>query len=825
MNTPHENCDGALWDLGDGRTMTTYDISRTPIVYEKSGTYTIRLTASLDGGCTDDYSVQVQVHGSQGYDVELNEAICQGETYTYQGKTYSSSGVYDICSPLEDGSWIRTKLTLQVLTKKTTDLSARICEGEIYTANNFHESKSGTYTQSFLTANGCDSVVTLNLSVDRPDTTLLTAKICEGSSYNGYGFSTSKAGTHTRYLRNCYGCDSTVILNLSVHPVYAFQENRTIVGDTSFTWHGQTISQGGAFFKRYTSSGGCDSTYTLQVRKRSEVIEEFDTLCTCPSTYTYQNQVFSLAPLQSGPFPMDYVLQYVDRQSCKQYKKFLHIVGDRHDTVYYELAPSEVYAFGTQNISAAGTYTEKLTSSRGCDSTVTLIATQPVTKIETTSADICAGESYSFHSKTYSRSGRYQDTTWLSSSQYYLTELQLRVHPTYQFTIDTLLAAGQTYQDANFRESKSGTFQKAMTTQFGCDSVYTLHLAVCNSKTKEISAAIAPGTVYQQYGFVEAASGTYTHHATTKEGCDSTTILHLTVLPQISPVEEKAVICTSTTYEWEGETYHQAGSYRKVFRLPDGRDSVRVLDLSMKPSYHDTIRAQICEGETYTSCGFTESTAGTYTQNLTSWCHCDSSLTLILTVYPKYEQTLYEYFCEGTTYCAHGISADEEGTYTRTYQAMAGCDSTIHVVLRRLPASPLTEEYDTIVAGQTYQWHGKTLSADTTVYDSLHNRAGCDSMFVLHLHVVPAGTVVVTFVDYDQTVLKRDTIAYGSDAALPADPEREGYKFVGWIGNYQKVTHDSTVTAQYRIYSAALIEIQKGSVCIRKRPRTTEITK
>ena len=58
-------------------------------------------------------------------------------------------------------------------------------------------------------------------------------------------------------------------------------------------------------------------------------------------------------------------------------------------------------------------------------------------------------------------------------------------------------------------------------------------------------------------------------------------------------------------------------------------------------------------------------------------------------------------------------------------------------------------------------------------------------------------TYTVTFVDYDGTVLKTETVESGKDATAPADPTRDGYTFIGWSGNYTNVTSNLTITAQY----------------------------
>lgn len=50
-------------------------------------------------------------------------------------------------------------------------------------------------------------------------------------------------------------------------------------------------------------------------------------------------------------------------------------------------------------------------------------------------------------------------------------------------------------------------------------------------------------------------------------------------------------------------------------------------------AFNDTIRASICEGQTYTHFGFIESEAGTYTHEGVSAFGCDSAMTLVLDVY------------------------------------------------------------------------------------------------------------------------------------------------------------------------------------------------
>ena len=58
---------------------------------------------------------------------------------------------------------------------------------------------------------------------------------------------------------------------------------------------------------------------------------------------------------------------------------------------------------------------------------------------------------------------------------------------------------------------------------------------------------------------------------------------------------------------------------------------------------------------------------------------------------------------------------------------------------------------------------------------------------------------VVTFQDWDGTVLKSERIPADGNAFPPENPTRLGYVFTGWEGSYNNVSSDVIVTAKYRV--------------------------
>ena len=100
----------------------------------------------------------------------------------------------------------------------TQEIRRTICEGTTYTENGFIANKAGTYAHTLQTVDGCDSVIILTLTVNPTDNIItIDASINEGETYEENGFSESEAGTYSHTLQSEFGCDSVITLNLTVN--------------------------------------------------------------------------------------------------------------------------------------------------------------------------------------------------------------------------------------------------------------------------------------------------------------------------------------------------------------------------------------------------------------------------------------------------------------------------------------------------------------------------------------------------------------------------------------------------------------------------------
>ena len=152
-----------------------------------------------------------------------------------------------------------------------TNLTAAICEGSAYTENGFDASEAGTYTQNLQTVNGCDSIVTLTLTVNPVENTNLTAAICEGTTYTENGFNVNEAGTYTQNLQTVNGCDSIVTLTLTVNPTYNITIDASINEGETYEENGFNESEAGTYVHTLQSEFGCDSVITLNLTVNSSL--------------------------------------------------------------------------------------------------------------------------------------------------------------------------------------------------------------------------------------------------------------------------------------------------------------------------------------------------------------------------------------------------------------------------------------------------------------------------------------------------------------------------------------------------------------------------
>ena len=105
-------------------------------------------------------------------------------------------------------------------------------------------------------------------------------------------------------------------------------------------------------------------------------------------------------------------------------------------------------------------------------------------------------------------------------------------------------------------------------------------------------------------------------------------------------------------------------------------------------------------------------------------------------------------------------------------------------------SSQIIKEGNAAVAPEAPIHLGYTFYGWDKPFDNVTSNLTIKAMYTLN-------TYTVSFIDYDGTVLKTQSVANGSAASAPENPIREGYRFNGWDVRFDNVTSDITVKAEY----------------------------
>lgn len=461
---------------------------------------------------------------------------------------------------------------------------------------------SGDYEYVTTNAAGCDSIVTLHLTINHPTTGEETFAECDSLFWNGEW--RKESGDYEYHTKNAAGCDSTAILHLTIHHEVSVTLNDTAVCETDFGYEyiwtdpikDTAIHEAGTYTRHFKTAFGCDSVVTQTVRFLD--MTHGETTITAYDSYTTN-------------------------------------IGQTYVTSWENGGPIDYY-----------------TNAAGCDSIVNIhLYIRHLQVIDTFPLTVCASElPFQWYGKSYMESGQYSTDTIHGEavSKVYmdtvhtvnLTVLPVSAGDTTATACESFIWYGTTY-------AESGDYDHTLVgaNRHGCDSVVTLHLTINHATAGDTTATACEAFTW--YGTTYTESGDYNHTLSGANiyGCDSVVTLHLAIYHATSG-ETTAMACES--FEWHGTNYTESGDYTFDTKNIHGCDSTATLHLTI---YHATAGEESrTEYESYTWYGTTYTESGDYTFETKNSHGCDSTATLHLTIEerPHVDYT-YDtvYFCQG----------------------------------------------------------------------------------------------------------------------------------------------------------------------------------
>jgi hypothetical protein len=233
--------------------------SNAAITVSPTQTTTYTVTASLGAGCTATATQTVTI--KQATAGSIAQTICFGQSVLFNGISRAQSGSYRDTLVNVAGCDSFLTLNLTVRPQITGNISRTVCFGESFVFNGQTLTQNGNYRDTLTASNGCDSILTLNFTVRPRIASIQSQSICNGSSFVFNGQTITQAGQYFDTLTSVAGCDSFITLNVSLGQATAASQTQSACG--SYTFNGQTLTQSGQYLDTLTSVGGCDSIVTL----------------------------------------------------------------------------------------------------------------------------------------------------------------------------------------------------------------------------------------------------------------------------------------------------------------------------------------------------------------------------------------------------------------------------------------------------------------------------------------------------------------------------------------------------------------------------------
>ena len=712
-------------NTGDTAAVVCDQFTWHGIDYASSATPTHTYTNA--SGCDSAVTLHLTVNHSNSGDTAAT--VC--DQFPWHTVTYLASGTPTHIYTNAAGCDSTVTLHLTINHSNTGDTSTFECDHFTWHGINYTSTPLVAPTHTYTNAAGCDSIVTLHLTINHSNTGDTTATECDQFSWHTVTYTSTPATAPTHTYHTAAGCDSTVTLHLTI--------NASTTGDTiafecdQFNWHGinYTSTPSTEPTHTYTNTAGCDSIVRLLLTISRSTAED-TTVVACDS-FTWHGETYTSTPLVAPTH------SYTNAAGCSR-NVTLHLTVNHSNTGDTTATACDRFMwYGSIHTTTPATApTHTLRNAAQCDSTVSLHLTINHSNTGDTVAVVC--DQFSWYGTAYSYSTTPTHTFTNAAGCDSIVTLRLIVHRS--STGDTVATACEQFTWHNAIYSASNTATHTYRNRSGCDSTVTLHLTISHH-----TAAADPRTACDRFIWRDgltytASTNTPTFTLTNAAGCDSILTLNLTIKSSTAATD---VQTACNNYTWiDGQTYTaDTSTATHTLRNAAGCDSVVTLNLTINRSSRGDTAATVCDRFNWYGNEYTLSTA-TATHTIANTVGCDSTITLNLTVNHSTTTTTSVSACDHYTW--HGTNYLSSGVHRFDTLTVAGCDSTSNLDLTINHSST----GDTAAtACDRFTWYGQRYSESTAATHLLLNAAGCDSTLTLHLTILRStiGSEAITAID------------------------------------------------------------------------------
>ncbi len=515
---PFEICEGEEFDLEDTDFFfdNGYNIVEGEDEYMLAGTYMVTVE---DDEYECEYYIEFTLDVLKTDSVYLDIDICENEKYLFAGEERELSGIYDDRRINNVGCDSFTFLTLNVLAASESNLDRIICKDQPVIIADTTIRDAGVYKVITPSANGCDSTITVSVTIADTIRNRLVETICEGDSIFFTDTYYSQAGQYRRALISNTGCDSVVTLDLQLNNYTEYIISPTICEGQEYEVAGRMLTTTGIYEYNIPNAVNCDSFISVD----------------------------------------------------------LFVIPTQYETIVDEICEGDSTLVGDSYFKTAGNFSVTTDAVSGCDSIITLnlglIASYSLTITET----ICEGDSIEFEGTNYLQSGQYSQRYTSIDGCDSVLHLNLNVLEKATDFIQTERCDGDIYLFGTEEIMTSGFYERYPQGPDGCDSLIQLDILFLPVDNTDLEETICNGDSTLFLGEYYHSAGMYTGTITNQYNCDSTVILDLRVRDQLTSIEYDT-FCNTEVIPFGNIDVSSSGSYEQTFVSKAGCDSLVTLN-------------------------------------------------------------------------------------------------------------------------------------------------------------------------------------------------------------------------------------------------------
>lgn len=254
--------------------------------------------------------------------------ICSKDSFFIGTRIYKTNGNYrdTLSGSLNSDSIILTQLKTIMPTYYSQNIN--LCSGLKITIKKKVYSISGIYYDTFINANGCDSILTTNLNISSPSPFIQNVSICSGGKYLIGKNTYTSAGIYTDTIFSYNGCDSIVISKISVSPIPIYTQNISVCEGETYLIGKHQYSKAGSYIDTISNPLGCDSIVYSSIIIYPRPSADFDFLDNPPDMDAVVN--FYNMSVGANLYLWQFNLPHNDTSTLMNPNYTFHTAGDKY---------------------------------------------------------------------------------------------------------------------------------------------------------------------------------------------------------------------------------------------------------------------------------------------------------------------------------------------------------------------------------------------------------------------------------------------------------------------------------------------------------------